>query len=70
MRCYLFEPLCEVVECIDDAVIIDDLVCVDGVIAATGAQDAVDELCLSSTGRLGERMEKILCGGLKCGGRV
>lgn len=66
-RRYLFEPLCKVVERVDDTVIVDDLVCIDRVVATAGTQDAVDQLCLGCSGTFGERVEKVLRGGLKRG---
>lgn len=68
--CHLFEPLCKGVEYIDDAVVVDDLVCIDRIVAPACTQDAVDQLRLSGASTLGERMEEIFSGGLKCGSWV
>ena len=67
---HLLEPLCKGVKRIDDAVIVDGLVCVDRVVAATCAQDAVDQFCLGCVGRLRERVQKVLGGGLEGGGGI
>ena len=61
-ECDLFEPLCEIVERIDDAVVVDCLIFIDRVIATTCTQDAVDQFCLSSCCALGESVEKVLGG--------